>query len=185
MVAPDSAGEVALNAPRAPRPAVFFDRDGVLNVDTGYVHAPKDFRWVDGAREAVRHFNTLGHLVFVVTNQSGVARGYYGEAEVAALHGWMAGELAAVGAHVDDWRYCPFHPDAAVPAYRAVHPWRKPAPGMILDLMDHWPVARDRSLLIGDQPSDMAAAAAAGIAGHLFPGGDLLAFARGLRSARV
>lgn len=162
------------------RPAVFLDRDGVLNRDTGYAHRAEDLEWTPGAREAVRRFNDLGYLVFVVTNQSGVARGFYGEADVVALHRFMAEDLARAGARVDDWRYCPFHPEATVAAYRAVHPWRKPAPGMILDLMAHWPVAAEASLLVGDQPSDMAAAAAAGIAGHLFPGGNLLDFVAAL-----
>lgn len=163
-----------------PRPAVFLDRDGVLNIDRGYVHRLEDFRWVEGAREAVRYFNERGHLVFVVTNQSGIGRGYYEEEAVHALHAHMEQELAAIGARLDDWRYCPFHPEATVDRYREAHSWRKPEPGMLLDLMAHWPVDRERSFLIGDKASDIAAAEAAGIAGHLFAGGDLLAFARAL-----
>src|SRR2546428_4774390 len=83
------------------RPAVFFDRDGVLNEDSGYVFEISKLRWIDGAREAVKIANDAGYFVFVVTNQSGVARGLYQESEVEALHNWMADDLASVGAHID------------------------------------------------------------------------------------
>ncbi len=158
------------------RPAVFLDRDGVLNLDHGYVHAPERFDWTPGAKQAVKRLNDAGYYLFVVTNQAGVAKGLYGEAEVVDLHRWMARELASVGASIDDWRYCPYHPGGIVEAYRARHDWRKPKPGMILDLLDQWPVEREGSFLIGDKASDIEAAAAAGLPGYLFPGGDLLAF---------
>ncbi|WP_310473815.1 HAD-IIIA family hydrolase, partial [Sandarakinorhabdus sp.] len=150
------------------RPALFLDRDGVLNHDDHYVGSPDRLRWMDGAADAVRLANQLGIYVFVVTNQAGVAKGHYGEADVQALHQWMAAQLRRAGASIDDWRYCPFHADATNPAYAGDHPWRKPAPGMLNDLMAHWPVNREHSLLVGDQPSDLAAAAAAGVAGVAF-----------------
>lgn len=156
-----------------PRPAIFFDRDGVLNHDAGYTHDPADLRWIDGAIRAVRWCNDQNFYVFVVTNQSGIARGIYTEAETQLFHRAMQEELRAAGAHVDDFIYCPHHKDGIVERYAHPCNCRKPHAGMLHSLMARWPVDRERSLLVGDKPSDLEAAAAAGIRGILFPGGDL------------
>ena len=155
------------------RPAVFLDRDGVLNRDHGYVGDAARFDWLPGAMEGVRTANQRGALVFIVTNQSGVARGYYSEAAVFALHRHIDAELGTIGAWIDDLRFCPHLPDAPVEAYRLACPCRKPRPGMILDLMRVWPVDRARSVLIGDKASDMEAARGAGIRGILYGGEPL------------
>ena len=158
------------------RPALFLDRDGVINVDHGYVGTRERFEWMPGARDAIRMATARGWHVFVVTNQAGVARGYYDEAAVRALHAWMEDEVHAAGGTIDDLRYCPFHPEAPVAEYRRDSDWRKPAPGMILDLIRAWRLDPGRCVLVGDKPIDMTAAAAASIAGHLFPGGNLAEF---------
>jgi D-glycero-D-manno-heptose 1,7-bisphosphate phosphatase len=156
-----------------PRPAVFLDRDGTLNHDTGYVYRIADFRWLPGAMNAVRALNDSDYYVFIVTNQSGVARGLYDETAIRDLHDWMNGELRAAGGRIDDFRYCPHHPEASVAAYRTVCSCRKPAAGMLLELMEAWPVVRDGSIMIGDRESDAAAGAAAGIVSAVVPPGGL------------
>lgn len=158
------------------RPAVFLDRDGVLNHDDGYVGQPERFRWIDGAREAVRALNEAGYFVFLVTNQAGVAHGYYPEAAVGALHGWIQADLRKHGAHLDDIRYCPFHPQGKVDIYRRNSDWRKPASGMILDLCRSWNVDISKSHMIGDKLSDIEAGRGAGLTTHLFEGGNLQKF---------
>jgi D-glycero-D-manno-heptose 1,7-bisphosphate phosphatase len=162
-----------------PRPALFLDRDGVLNEDRGYVHRWEDFVWIDGAREAVAAFNRAGWLVIVVTNQSGVGRGFYSEDDMHALHRRMDAALAEAGGRIDAYYHAPHHPQATVEAYRHPDPPdRKPNPGMILKALADWPIDRDASLMVGDKPADLEAALRAGVRGVLFPGGNLLDFLR-------
>lgn len=160
------------------RPAIFFDRDGVLNHDDGYTHTIEEFRWISGAGDAIRAVNDAGWFAFVVTNQAGVARGLYGEDDVRALHRWMNDELRSKGAHIDAFRYCPYHVDGVVEQFTRRSDWRKPAPGMLLDIADHWPVDRSRSLLIGDKDSDLDAARRAGVMALKYGGTDLLGLTR-------
>ncbi len=169
---------------RLTRPALFLDRDGVCNIDHGWVGTRERFEWMPGAKAAMRMAHARGWHVFIVTNQAGVARGLYDEAAVQALHRWMLEEALQAGGTIDDVRYCPFHPEAAVPAYRRSSSWRKPEPGMILDLLRAWDLDPTQCALVGDQATDMAAAAAAGVAGYLFPGGDLAEFVRPILDSR-
>ncbi|MDB5440098.1 MAG: D-glycero-alpha-D-manno-heptose,7-bisphosphate 7-phosphatase [Caulobacteraceae bacterium] len=178
---PASYAEAQTSIPRQGRKrAVFLDRDGVLNVNHGHVGQIERFEWITGARQAVRRLNDAGCYVFVASNQAGVAKGRYTLADVAVLQAHMTRQLAAVGAHVDDWRYCPYHPDGVVPAYAQASDWRKPEPGMLLDILNTWDCDRPASFMIGDKPWDMEAARRASLAGHLFTGGDLDAFVAGL-----
>jgi D,D-heptose 1,7-bisphosphate phosphatase len=172
---PDSYARALEEVPqRRRRPAAFLDRDGVLNVDNGHTYRVSDLRWIAGAREAVRALNEAGYYVVVVTNQSGVARGLYTEADVERFHAAMQDDLAGAGAHIDRFYYCPFHAEAQLDAYRHPnHPDRKPNPGMLMRAFAEWPIDRQRSFLIGDKESDLEAARRAAICGALFRGGNL------------
>lgn len=160
------------------RPAAFLDRDGILNRDDGYVHKPEDIVWIEGAIEAVRWLNEQGFYVFVITNQGGVAHGYYEEQHVHDLHDWMQQEMQRHGAHIDAFEHCPFHPEGVVERYKQESELRKPQPGMILKLQREWTTDPSRSFVVGDRDSDVAAAIAAGVAGFKFEGGNLLTFLR-------
>lgn len=157
---------------RLRRGAVFFDRDGVLNEDLGWVGTRERFRWIEGAKEAVRTVNDSGFHAFIVTNQAGVARGLYEEEDVLSVHDYIQRDLLEQGAVIDDWRFCPFHPEATRPEYRRDSFERKPQPGMIMSLLKAWEIDRDLALLIGDKESDIEAARRAGIVGRLFDGRD-------------
>ncbi len=160
----------------ASRPAAFLDRDGVLNFDDGYIGTRDRIRWTPGVVSAIRTLNEAGYLVFVITNQSGVARGMFSEQDVHDLHDWMRDELQRDGARIDDFRFCPHHTAGSVADYAVDCECRKPKPGMLRDLMKAWPVRTQGSFVIGDKPSDVEAAKAAGLPGFLFAGGDLAAF---------
>lgn len=156
--------------------AVFFDRDNTLTVDRGYTHRLEDFQWISGAPKAVKMLNDMGVLVFLVTNQAGVARGYFKCEDVERFNKHLEKELVKYGAHLDDVKYCPHHIDGVVEAYRKKCSCRKPEPGMILRLIDKWGLDPGRCMLIGDSVTDVAAGEASGIASHKFEGKSLLKF---------
>lgn len=159
------------------RPALFLDRDGVLNVDRGYVSRIEDFVWIEGAKTCIANFNRRGWYVFVVTNQSGIARGFYTEADMQALHDHMTEELKEAGAYIDRFYHAPWHENGEVARYRKASIDRKPGPGMLLQAMAEFNVNREQSFLIGDKETDLDAARAAGVGAFLFRGGNLGVFA--------
>jgi D-glycero-D-manno-heptose 1,7-bisphosphate phosphatase len=160
-----------------PRPALFLDRDGVINVDRNYVFRSEDFEWIEGAVETIAAFNARGWFVFVVTNQSGIARGFYTEEQMETLHAWLGVELGKRGARIDRIYHCPYHEEGTIERYRRDSYDRKPRPGMLIQAMTDFPVIKERSFLIGDKAADLEAAKAAGIRGFLFAGGSLSHFA--------
>jgi D-glycero-D-manno-heptose 1,7-bisphosphate phosphatase len=150
------------------RPAAFLDRDGVLNVDHHYAHRPEQLEWISGAPEAVRLLNEAGYWVIVVSNQSGVARGYFDEPAVKLFHAHMQVQLKAHRARIDAFYYCPHHPEGVVPQYALRCDCRKPLPGMLEQAARERPIDRARSFMIGDKDDDVAAAVAFGIRGIKF-----------------
>lgn len=169
-----------------PLKAVFLDRDGVLNIDHGYVHDPAKLEWIDGAREAVAAMTAAGLKVLVVTNQSGIGRGYFDELALDRFHAAMQEQLAAMGGRIDAFYHCPFHELAVIEEYRvADHPDRKPNPGMVLRGLADWNLEPREAVIIGDRHIDVEAGSRAGLAGYLFKGGDLRAFVGQVLGERV
>lgn len=145
------------------RPALFLDRDGVINVEKRYVHLIKDFEFVDGIFELCRSAIKWGMRIVVVTNQAGIGRGFYTEAQFQALTDWMMTRFEEEGAPISAVYFCPFHPEHGVGLYRKESYDRKPNPGMILRARDEVGIDLSRSILIGDKESDIKAAKAAGV----------------------
>jgi D-glycero-D-manno-heptose 1,7-bisphosphate phosphatase len=151
----------------AVRPALFLDRDGVINVDHAYVHRQENFEFIDGIFELVRRARAVDRCVFVVTNQAGIARGYYGEDDFHRLTAWMQGVFEAEGAPIDKVYYCPYHAEHGLGRYKLDSPLRKPRPGMILQAADEFGIDLARSLLVGDMATDIQAGEAAGVGRNL------------------
>jgi D-glycero-D-manno-heptose 1,7-bisphosphate phosphatase len=146
-----------------PSKALFLDRDGVINIDHGYVHKPEDFEFVQGIFELVRVAKTKGYKVIVVTNQAGIGRGYYTEEQFQALTNWMCNQFELNSGCIDAVYFCPFHPEHGVGDYRRESDCRKPAPGMLLQAQKEHDIDLQTSIFVGDKPSDIAAGQAAGV----------------------
>ena len=154
--------------------AAFFDRDGTLNVEVNYLYKKEDFVWIAGAIQTIQYCNTHGYKVIVITNQSGVARGYYTEADVQALHAWMNEDLKKYSAHIDAFYYCPHHPEGSVAAYAKACTCRKPGTKMLDDACRDFGIDRMQSFMVGDKAIDVECAENAGIRGIRFTGGNLM-----------
>ena len=145
------------------RKAVFLDRDGTINIDKGFVHRIEDFEFIEGTKDLIKLLNHASFLVVVVTNQSGVARGYYSEEDVKKLHSFITSELQKVDAHIDRIYYCPHHPEASIPEYRIDCECRKPKPGMVFQAMKDLNIDPRMSYMIGDSARDICAGKKAGL----------------------
>lgn len=158
------------------RKVLFLDRDGVINVDVNYLYRVEDLQFVAGAPEALATAVKAGYDLIVVTNQSGIARGYYTEADMNKLHTEINHRLKAQGSSILHFYYCPHHVKGAVAAFTKDCDCRKPKPGMLLQAMADYDIDVTQSFMVGDKPSDVAAAEAAGLTGYLFEGTNLEEF---------
>ena len=148
--------------------AAFLDRDGVINEDTGYLHSIKDFKWIKGAIEALKILKKHNYLIIVITNQSGVGRGFYTEKQVNDLHSWINKQLLEHKVKIDDFFF-----STELPTEKIENSRRKPSPLMINEAVKKYNLVKDKCFMIGDKQSDLLAAKNASIKGFLFDGGDL------------
>lgn len=156
--------------------AVFLDRDGVINKDNGYVYRIDDFIWINGAKEAIKFLKEKGFKIFVVTNQSGISRGFYDENDVDSLHKFINSELSKHETSIDEFFLSPYHPEVKNYKYDHLSHLRKPETGMLELACTKWQINKKYSFLIGDQKTDMLCARNFGIKGFLFEGGNLYDF---------
>ncbi|WP_319553765.1 D-glycero-beta-D-manno-heptose 1,7-bisphosphate 7-phosphatase [uncultured Vibrio sp.] len=145
------------------KPAVFIDRDGVINVDHGYVHDEHDFEYIDGVFEATKALKDQGYTLVLVTNQSGIARGKFSEERFLSLTQWMDWNFVDHGVEFDGFYYCPHHPEEGIGEYKQDCDCRKPKPGMFISARDFLKIDMEKSVMIGDKAEDMMAAEAAGV----------------------
>lgn len=163
----DPGWEQLLARAPSPRRALFLDRDGVINVDHGYVHTIAKTEWVTGIFDIVAAAQRAGYLVVVVTNQAGIGRGYYDEREFLSYTAWMHAQFEQRGTPLLATFWCPHHPEAGLGYYRIACGCRKPQPGMLRAAIDNFDIDSTRSLMIGDSKSDMQAANKAAVQGKL------------------
>jgi D-glycero-D-manno-heptose 1,7-bisphosphate phosphatase len=149
------------------RRALFLDRDGVINIDHGYVSRWDNFEFVDGIFELCTRAKCLGYLILVVTNQAGIGRGLYSEQDFLELTKWMCGVFSDRGASIDKVYFCPYHAEHGIGIYKVDSPFRKPAPGMILEAANEFDIDLSQSVLVGDKDSDIQAGIAAGVGCNL------------------
>lgn len=175
MGLPDSYAQSQREIPKfRHKPCLFLDRDGVINIDKGYTFKPEDLTFVPGIVESIKAANDKGYYVIVVTNQAGVARGFYGLKEVDIFHAEIQNQLAKNGAFIDAFYACPYHKDGTIAEFTIDnHPDRKPNPGLILKAFNDWPIDKAKSFLVGDKEHDVIAAQNARIRGILFKGSEI------------
>lgn len=144
-------------------PALFLDRDGVININKGYVHKEEDCEFIEGIFDLVKRANQLGYKVVVVTNQAGIARGYYTEDTFLSFSAWMKKEFKSHQAFIDEIYFCPHHPEHGIGEYLTSCDCRKPAPGMFIQAKQALSIDMSRSIMVGDSLSDIEAADAANV----------------------
>lgn len=145
------------------KPAVFLDRDGVINVDRGYVHDEHDFHFIEGVFAATKQLQEMGYLLVLVTNQSGIARGLFSEERFLTLTQWMDWNFVDNHVEFDGIYYCPHHPEYGIDTYKQDCDCRKPKPGMFLSAQDDLDIDMANSVMVGDKAEDLMAAEAAGV----------------------
>ncbi|MGJ8694378.1 MAG: D-glycero-beta-D-manno-heptose 1,7-bisphosphate 7-phosphatase [Thalassotalea sp.] len=158
------------------KPAIFLDRDGVINKEINYLHKIEDFEFTQGCISALQKMQASGYLLFIITNQAGIGRGYYTEEDFHTLNTWMLNTLKKNNIHITEVRFCPHHPTNGIGEYKIDCNCRKPKTGMLKPLIDNYQIDTQKSILIGDKLSDITAGESANIStlilvksGHKLP----------------